>query len=191
MASMVVGMSAPASTSDPHPAAQRDSVDVLIDLFEQHVDGVYTVAHRIVWNTADADDVTQTTFLRALVHLDELRDSTRARAWLYRIAYREAIAVLRRRRETPVDPADLPERANLATPESDALANELAALLEAAIERLPLSLRAAFVLRDVEDLPMVDVAFTLDIGQSAAKMRVHRARTQLRIELEEVLDDLR
>ncbi|MFV1991020.1 MAG: RNA polymerase sigma factor, partial [Acidimicrobiales bacterium] len=113
------------------------------------------------------------------------------RAWLYRIAYREAIAVLRRRRDTPFDPADLPEQADLATPESEFVANELAAVLAGAIERLPMSLRAAFVLRDVEGLSMADVAFTLDIGQSAAKMRVHRARTQLRTDLEDVLNDLR
>jgi RNA polymerase sigma-70 factor, ECF subfamily len=190
MASMVVDMGASASTSDPRSPGSSKSLDQLVALFDQHVNGVYTVGYRIVWNAADADDITQATFLQALVHMDKLRDPSSARAWLYRIAYREAIAVLRRRRDTPVDPADIPEQQNLVTPETEVVALELAELLGGAIERLPLSLRAAFVLRDVEGLSMADVAFALDIGESAAKMRVHRARAQLREELKEALSDL-
>ncbi len=190
MASMVVDMGASASTSNPRSPDPQGSLDFLVGLFEQHVNGVYTVGYRIVWNRADADDITQSTFLQALVHIDKLREPSSARAWLYRIAYREAIAVLRRRRDTPVDPADIPEQQDLVTPESEVVALELAELLGRAIERLRLSLRAAFVLRDVEGLSMADVAFALDIGQSAAKMRVHRARAQLREDLEEVLSDL-
>jgi RNA polymerase sigma-70 factor, ECF subfamily len=187
---MVVEMGHRASTNDSRSVDPPSGLNSLIELFEQHVNGVYTVAHRIVWNVADADDVTQMTFLRAFLHMNELRDPSRAKAWLYRIAYREAIAVLRRRREVPVDPAELPQQATAATPESEVVAQELAELLGAAIERLPLSLRAAFVLRDVEGLSVSEVAFALDIGPSAAKMRVHRARAQLRQDLEDVLSDL-
>lgn len=166
-------------------------VDRLVDLFEQHVDGVYTVAYRIVWNRADADDVTQATFLKAMLNLEDLRDPSRAKPWLYRIAYREAITVLRRRRDTPVDPVELPEQVDTTTPESAVEARDLAETLHRAIGTLPVSLRSAFVLRDVEELSMAEVAASLDIGLSAAKMRVQRARSQLREELQEVLDDLR
>jgi RNA polymerase sigma-70 factor, ECF subfamily len=56
-------------------------------------------------------------------------------------------------------------------------------VIRAAIDHLPETLRTAFVLRDVEELPMADVAEVLDIGLSATKMRVARAREQLRIAL--------
>ena len=58
-----------------------------------------------------------------------------------------------------------------------------ATVLVSQIGRLPEALRLAFVLRDVEELPMNEVAEVLDIGVSAAKMRVARARETLRTEL--------
>ncbi len=178
-------------TNDRTGASLDDAtIAELVALFRAHVDGVYTVAFRIVWNRADADDVTQITFLKAIQHLDTLRDPSLARPWLYRIAYREAIAVLRRRRETPVDPTELPERVDPATPETVAEAHHLAAAIDEAMATLPVLLRAAFVLRDVEELSMAEVAETLGIGNSAAKMRVHRARDQLRVRLQEVLHDV-
>jgi RNA polymerase sigma-70 factor (ECF subfamily) len=45
---------------------------------------------------------------------------------------------------------------------------------------LPGTVRGAFVLRDVEELSMREVAGVLDISESAAKMRVHRARAEMR-----------
>ena len=61
------------------------------------------------------------------------------------------------------------------------------AVLQAAIDELPGTLRIAFVLRDVEGLSTREVADTLEIGESAAKMRIARAREQLRLALEGVL----
>ena len=68
-------------------------------------------------------------------------------------------------------------------PAESAIRSELARLLDCAIRDLPDLLRAAFVLRDVEELPMNEVAHVLEIGESAAKMRVARARESLRITL--------
>lgn len=155
-------------------------VQVIIALFDAHADSVYNVAWRILWNAADAEDVTQSTYLRAFARLDQLRQPERARPWLLQIAYHGALEVLRRRRDLPTDPATLPERPSSETPESLALRSETLAALDRAIDTLPETLRVAFVLRDVEGLSTAEVAATLEIGESAAKMRVARAREQLR-----------
>jgi RNA polymerase sigma-70 factor (ECF subfamily) len=62
--------------------------------------------------------------------------------------------------------------------------SDLRALISAAVGALPEPLRVAFVLRDVEELPMREVAEVLEIGESAAKMRVARARESLRVTLQ-------
>ena len=68
---------------------------------------------------------------------------------------------------------------------ADVLAlSDLRALISAAVGALPEPLRVAFVLRDVEELPMREVAEVLAIGESAAKMRVERARESLRVTLQ-------
>lgn len=153
-------------------------------LFEANADAAFNVAYRIVWNRADAEDVVQSTFIQVYLKMDQLEDQNRARGWLLQIAYRQALNVLRHRKDEPTDPADLPDRftSHDATAEP-ALRSDLRLTIQTAIDRLPRNLRMAIILRDVEGLPMREVASVLDIGQSAAKMRVTRAREQLRTEL--------
>ena len=143
-------------------------------LFREHIDAVYNVAYRVVWNRSDAEDVVQATFIKAFTRLDQLDDSGRLRPWLLQISYREALTVLRRRRDVPTDPMEFPETARSAdSPEDAAISNDIAGLIGQALRRLDDDERLAVVLRDVEELPMREVAEVLDISLSAAKMRVH------------------
>ena len=159
-------------------------------IFTEHLDAVFNVAYRTVWNRADAEDVVQATFLKVATRLDHLDDVDRERPWLLQIAYREAIAVIRRRRDLPTPPDAIPEvAAPEAGPEEVAAASEMAQIITAALAALQPEQRTAVVLRDVEDLPMRDVAKVLDIGLSTAKMRVHRGRAALRKSLDQELSD--
>ncbi len=175
------------------PMTERNTVDLaaansrlnqITSLFEDNADAAFNVAYRIVWNRADAEDVVQSTFIQVYLKLDQLQDKSKARSWLLQIAYRQALNILRRRKDEPTDPADLPDRftSDDATAEPT-LQKDLRLTIQTAIDHLPQNLRIAVVLRDVEGLPMREVASVLDIGQSAAKMRVTRAREQLRTEL--------
>jgi len=150
-------------------------------LFEAHIDSVFNVGYRVLWNRADAEDVAQRTFLKALQRLDQIEDDRRERAWLLQIAYREAIASMRKRREVPTAPDKFPVvPAPGACPAEAAIAAEVASRLAVALAAMRDDERIAVVLRDVEGLPMRDVAEVLGIGHSAAKMRVNRGRSSLR-----------
>jgi len=78
-------------------------------LFVANLGAVFNVAHRVLWNRADAEDVVQNTFVNAATRIEQLLDESRARAWLLQISYRESITDLRKRRETPTDPASMPD----------------------------------------------------------------------------------
>ncbi|MDH4278980.1 MAG: sigma-70 family RNA polymerase sigma factor [Acidimicrobiia bacterium] len=163
------------------PAALR----LVEELFVIHVDAVFNVAYRVVWSRPDAEDVVQATFIKAFTRLDQLKDRDRIRPWLLQVAYREAITVIRRRRDVPVDPAEFPERrATGPGPDDVAVAADVASALGRALASLSEGERMAVVLRDVEQLPMREVATVMGIGRSAAKMRVHRGRQALRSRLE-------
>lgn len=162
----------------------------VLDLFDRYADGVHTLAYRLLGDRHLAEDATQETFLAALRSLGSYRGEGPIAAWLYRIAYRQAVALIRRRRDVPAEPATvaaLAERADAAhaSPEARVLARELAEQVDAAIATLSPPLRAAFVLRDVEGLSTAEVAAALGIGESAVKMRLARARDTLRAELRE------
>lgn len=161
----------------------------IVALFERLADGVYTLAARMTRDRHAAEDIVQETFLRVLTRLHTWRGEGSIDAWVYRIAYHQSIAVLRRRRDEPTDPATI--RDLVTDPEGSAerrvLTMELAARLDAAIGALAPTLRAAFVLRDVEGLSTRDVASALELSESAVKMRLKRARLALRRELEDYL----
>lgn len=151
-------------------------------LFTQNVDAVFNVAYRVLWRRADAEDVVQQTFLKVLLRLDQLQDSARVRPWLLQIAYREAISVLRSRRDLPTDPTKLPETEEPGAGPADLVVlSDVARTVQGALDAMDPDERLAVVLRDVEQLPMRDVAEVLGIGLSAAKMRVHRGRASLRL----------
>lgn len=158
-------------------------------LFAEFADGVYTLAFRMLGDRHLAEDVVQETFVKVMRSLDTFRGDGPMAAWLYRIGYREAIAVSRRRREDPVEPAEIALRADRPADDVEhvVVARELATRLDGAIAGLPEALRSAFVLRDVEGLSTAEVAEVLDISSSAVKMRLARARQALRVELKEYL----
>ncbi len=74
-------------------------------------------------------------------------------------------------------------------PEARADAHELRERLQVALEALPPKLRTVVVLRDIYDLPHEAIARELDISESAAKVRLHRARRRLREELFPIPDE--
>ncbi len=158
-------------------------------LFDTFADGVYTLAYRITRDRHLAEDVVQETFIKVIRSLVSYRGDGPVAAWIYRIGYREAITVTRRRREDPLDPVAVAVEIDRPTEsvEDQVLAGELVARLDEAINSLSEPVRAAFVLRDVEGLSTMEVAAVLGISASAVKMRLARARETMRRQLEEYL----
>jgi len=144
----------------------------------------YTLAYRLVGDEEDARDVVQETYLRAHKGLKRFRGDAQFSTWLHRITANCANTYLGRRgRHThdllPDDPviADLnPQR----DPEQRVGLGDLRDQLSAALLELPPKLRAVVVLRDIYDLPHETIADQLGITESAAKVRLHRARKRLR-----------
>lgn len=150
-----------------------------------YADGIYTIGVRMLRDRHLAEDLVQDTFLKILRGSAPYTGDGSLAGWLYRIGYNGALDMLRRRRETPPD-ATAPETWTVATEasaESSVMAMVLAEALDTAIQELPETLRAAFVLRDVEELSTSEVAQVLGIGESAVKMRLARAREQMRVSL--------
>src|SRR6185295_8287779 len=114
---------------------------------------------------------------------DQLRDPTRVRAWVFRIA-KNACLMQRRKsvfapaRELSIDdlsPAD--ESADNSHPPDDAfLRAELQAVVDRAIAELPPAYRAVVLLRDLEELSTEETAQILDVSADVVKTRLHRGR---------------
>ena len=142
----------------------------------------YRVARGVLRNTADAEDVAQEALLRAYRQFDRLRDRSRFRAWLVRIAFRLALDRLRsaKRRElrdtTWSQPEHQPPPANA---EDLAASNEFEGHLDRALAELPEKLRLVLLLAAMEGHTIDQIAALLSISAGTVKSRIFYARRQL------------
>jgi RNA polymerase sigma-70 factor (ECF subfamily) len=149
--------------------------------FDEHRAVLVGAAYRVVGSVVDAEDVVQETWLRwAAADRAEVRD---ARAYLIRITTRLALNRLRQqrsRREQYVGPW-LPEPIAAAPAEQDPaavaeVADSVSMAMLVVLETLSPLERAAFMLREVFDLPFSEIGDTLGRSESAVRQLAHRAR---------------
>jgi len=153
-------------------------------LVRQTYADTYTLAYRLVGNEEDARDVVQETYLRAHKGLKKFRGEAQLTTWLHRITANCASSYLgrkiRHRHESLADSDDIIDEHPSVDPAQRADIGVLRNQLTEALMQLPPKLRAVVVLLDIYDLPHEAIAEQLDITESAAKVRLHRARKRLR-----------
>lgn len=167
-------------------AAQGGDNKAFDDLVRLTYADTYALAYRLTGNQEDAGDVTQEAYLRAFRGLHRFRGDAQFGTWMFRITSNCAATHHGRRRRhlhAELDDDCAIEESPVASPELRAEAGDLRRRLDAAISRLPAKLRAVVVLRDVYDLSHEDIATELEISETAAKVRLHRARRRLRTDL--------
>ncbi len=165
---------------DPARKGDRAAFDEIV---RRTYDDTYTLAYRLTGDPDDAGDVAQEAYIRAYRHLRRFRGDARFTTWLYRITANCAATYMGRRKRDQHDELS-DDSAIDASPDNDpelrADAAALRAEVQAALRRLPERLRAVVVLRDVYDLSHRAIAEELGITETAAKVRLHRARRRLR-----------
>ena len=146
-----------------------------------HAD-TYTLAYRLCGNEEDARDVVQDAYLRAYKGLKRFRGDAQFSTWMYRITANCANTLMSKRHKHRHDELhDTVEDTDPARdPSAQADVMALRADLADALAELSPKLRAVVLLRDVYELPHEDIAAELGISETAAKVRLHRARLQLK-----------
>lgn len=143
-------------------------------LYRRHTAVAYAVALRLRGGDhADAEDVLQETWLRAIRGLSGFRRSSSFRTWLVGITIRVALEVGRRR--GPIAPTTDRDLAATPTPPFDAGLD-----LEVLVQRLPAGYRHVLVLHDIEGHTHNEIAQMLDIDAGTSKSQLSRARRLLR-----------
>ena len=158
-------------------------------LVRAHQDEVYALARRLVGDPHMASDVAQEALIRAWRALPNFRGDARLSTWLYRITVNTAWTHKTRSvryRAAPLDDytevaADLDAR----QPEVAGEILELRGRLRQALDRLPDAQREVVVMKDIYGWSHAEIAESLTISVTAAKVRLHRARARLARDLEE------
>jgi RNA polymerase sigma-70 factor, ECF subfamily len=145
---------------------------------------IFVQIYRIVGNVADAQDLTQEAFIKALQRQDQLKDEEKAAHWLSRIATNTAIDFLRRNGRTTFCELEYAPEEHSESPEQVLLRSEHREYLEDGLRRLSARERAALLLRDVEGLPAEEVARRLDCSKATVRSHIANARAKFRRYLE-------
>lgn len=190
-------MRAPQDPSDDLliAAALGGDDDAFGALVQRYQDYLFHLCWRVTGDRADAQDLTQDTFLKLHSHLDRWRPGHKLSNWLYTVALNHCRQRLRRRRlvaffsldaRGPAGEALLPEPRHLGPdPFQAASASQGRRLLDDAVRGLPADMREAFVLRYELDADIPQVAEALGRSQAATRVLLHRARLRLRQSLAE------
>jgi RNA polymerase sigma-70 factor (ECF subfamily) len=146
-------------------------------------DATFRLALRLTGDEEDARDVVQETYLRAYRAMSRFRGDAQITTWLYRITANCAashLAARQRHSHSFLDDNEPSATDPAADPVARAVAGDLRRAVDIAIGDLPPRLRAVIVLRDIYDMPHDAIAAELGITETAAKVRLHRARRALR-----------
>jgi RNA polymerase sigma-70 factor (ECF subfamily) len=153
------------------------------ELYRAHAGRLYSLAFRMLGNTADAEDLLQEIFLSAHRKLESFRGDAALGTWLYRLATNQILDHVRSRAARAGQLTDgLDDASTLADARGHRLADRAIDRidLERALGELPEGCRAAFLLHDVEGLEHKEIAEVLGIAEGTSKSQVHKARLRLR-----------
>ncbi len=175
-------MSAPSAPNSTPTPSERDTQDRFV---RENLRRVFSIIYRIVGNVADAQDLTQETFIKALQRKDQLKDAQKGAQWLGRVASNTAIDFLRRKGRVNFTEIDsltepLPDPVNRRA-DVEMLRGEEANHLDRCLGTLSVRERTALVLRDVEDMPASAVAKILGCSPATVRSHIANARTKFRV----------
>jgi RNA polymerase sigma-70 factor, ECF subfamily len=161
-----------------------DSLESQNRFISENLRRIFLLIYRVVGNVADAQDLAQEVFIKALQRQDQLKDPDKAAHWLSRIATNTAIDFLRRHgRVTFCELDEVPEP--ISTPHADnpeqlLLRAERQEVLEEGLRTLTARERAALILRDIDGLPAEEVARHLNCSKATVRSHIANARVKFR-----------
>ena len=161
----------------------KHAFDLLINKYQHRI---VSLVSRYVSDHSEALDVSQEAFIKAYRAIGKFRGDSAFYTWLYRIAINTAknwlVAQKRRPPASDIDAADAEQYdmdsrlKDKGTPENELLRDEIKRMVYDTIEQLPVDLRTAIMLREMEGMSYEDIATTMDCPIGTVRSRIFRAR---------------
>lgn len=153
----------------------REGAEAYSELVRRHQSRIVRLVGYLLGDLSEAEDVAQEAFVRGFAARETFDRGDNFGAWIRTIATRVAFNCRRDRATRDRYHAEAPPPALVASPAVEAEARDL---LEQVLPKLSYAYREVLVLRYVEELSLGEIASMLNLGESAAKMRLSRAREE-------------
>lgn len=167
-------------------AGEKRLFELLIRKYNQRL---YRIGMSILENETEAEDAMQTTYINAYEHLSRFEQRASFGTWLTRIMLNQCYEQKRKSKPVLTNFEQTDNFVNMKTPANELANKELGSLLEQAIAQLPEKYRLVFVLREIEDMSVRETSASLNIEEPNVKVRLNRAKTMLRKNLNSYMKD--
>jgi RNA polymerase sigma-70 factor (ECF subfamily) len=162
-------------------AGEAQAMEAIYDRFKS---GVFNLAFRYAYSRQQAEDILQDVFVRVFTRIGDVRNVETFPGWIFRIALNSCYSYLRaKRREMQTTVPLVDHLGTLPEPGPDPAANDIRKPLEEAIAGLSRSLKAVFLLHDVQGFKHEEIARILGISVGTSKSHLFKARMKLRSSL--------
>ena len=175
--------------------AKQGDIEAFTKLVRRFQKKIYHTILSLTKNHQDANDLAQETFMQAFKSLRNFKQSSTFYTWIYRIAMNLTLNFLKRRkkdekREVFAEDYSLERSFGSSTlsPERHSLKKELSEKLKEAIDSLPLTYKASFILVVFQGMTHSQAARVLSCSERTVSWRMHRARKMLQEKLEPYLE---
>ncbi|MFH1700559.1 MAG: sigma-70 family RNA polymerase sigma factor [Candidatus Zixiibacteriota bacterium] len=183
--------------------AKSGDFEAFMRLVDAHKDKVYGMIRRLAGNSQDAEDVMQDSLLQAIDKIDQFKGESSFGTWLYSIALNMVRAEFAKRKQVDLKPIEeyLPKTTDGHSHDhadtklfdwKDPLklmeSKQLGKLIDTVIDELPFKYREVFLLRNVEEFSIKEIARLIKQSEASAKSRILRARLAMRDKLSKELE---
>jgi len=154
---------------------RREAFGELINRYQKTV---FNVAWRMVKDYQEAQDLTQTVFIKAYEKLDTFNTQHKFFSWIYRMAINESLNFVKRRRR--FEAFDESAEYAAAKPIEEVEESAMSRNVQSALMHLGIDHRALIVLKHFEDLSYEEIGYILDLPEKTVKSRLFTARQLLK-----------
>jgi RNA polymerase sigma-70 factor, ECF subfamily len=164
-------------------AAGKGDLDAFEKLYERHNRRVYSICLRMTQNTAEAEDLTQDSFIQLFRKIGSFRGESAFTTWLHRLTVNQVLMHFRKRSvklERTTDEGETPVQIVRGTENPNAMPVLDRIALDNALKQLPPGYRSVFLLHDVEGHEHEEIARMLGVAVGTSKSQLHKARMKLR-----------
>jgi len=177
--------------------ARNGQPEAFMELVRRHRERIFAMIYGLTRDRADAEDLTQETFLTAYRALPRFRQKSSFYTWVYRIAVNTSLNFLKKRSrekgratfDENVAAGDQATRA-IPSPEETSVQSELEAKLAEAVEALPPLFKAAFLMVVNQGLSHAEAARILGCTENTVSWRMHKARKLLQAKMRPFLNEV-
>lgn len=176
-------------------SGEKELYEILVRRNNQKL---YRIVRSYVKDDAEIEDIMQDSYVKAFTKLYQFKLDSTFSTWLIRIGINESLARLKEKGKIyhlniPSESLnntilDIPDSRQL-NPQDKLIRNEAKQLLENAIDSLNIKYKTVYVMKEVEEMSLKEIAVVLDLSVANVKVRLHRSKEMLKEKLYEVAND--